>query len=485
MPYYDKYVGVDTSGAYNMSYEDEPSVTWTTPWVQKRCDDYALDRANNGKAVGVIPMMNNPRPSGWDTIWNNDQFDGTIMPSQRVLQLEDMVDKRQTPDYWSRLAKGEIILNPITSVKADMVVQDGFDTKDRHVTSISWAASCPRSLFEISPVKYGKFNAAYRSLDAVDKYAFDDVFLQRTGNPRGIQFARKFERYMVNDPTTPPIAIGREFYRQIRDHVLNTPPRSGVVTSLLAEANSGSFDLLTELGESRETVGYLFGLLRSVVDLVADFSLAIARAKKQPGKAAAVIATEVASLWMQFRYAVMPISYSIDDALVTLTSRFVEYQTYRQGEEETLELPEISGWACEPIKITNRGYLKDRFLSDHKLRGLKLNPFATAWELTPLSFVVDWVLNVGDLLSALVQPKNIGQRAAQFSSQIPLGTSVRITHPDHTGWMDLNIGIYHARPINPYGHIGLNLEANMSWKRWLDAVSLSWLLSKDKLTKRG
>lgn len=486
MPYYDKYVGVDTSPAYNQSYEDDPAVTWPTPWGQIRCDHHAINRANGGKPEGVIPFMRKPYPSDWDLQWNNDQFDGSIMPAQRVLTLESMVDKRQTPDYWSRLAKGEIILNPITSVKADLVVQDGFDTNNRFVADRYLAAAAPSSLFKISPVKIGINNSKYRTLDAVDMYAFDDVYIQRTSTPRGVRFARLFKRYMVDDnPTTPPINIGREFYRQIRDHMLNTPARKGVMTALVAEANSGSFDLLTELGESRETIGYLFGLLRSVVDLIADFGLAVARIKKQPGKAAAVIATEVASLWMQFRYAVMPIAYSIDDALVTLTSRFTEYQTYRQAEDEVLELPEINGWACEPVKIINRGYLKDRFLSDHRTRGLKLNLMATAWELVPLSFVVDWVLNVGDTLSALVQPKNIGQRAAQFSSQIPLGTSVRISHPDHTGWMDLNIGIYHARPVNPYGHIGLNFSANMSWKRWLDAVSLSWLMSKDKLTKRG
>lgn len=485
MPYYDKYVGVDTSGAYNMSFEDSPSSKWPTPWVRKPHVDYALDRANHGKAMGVIPMMGSIKPSGWDIIWNNDQYNGTNMPNQRILPLEDMVEKRRSPNYWSRLAKGEIILNPMTSVKADLIVQDGFDTTNGYVTSFRWGASCPSDLFRISPVKYGISQAAYRTLDAVDKYVFDDVFLQRTGNPRGISFERLFKRYSVTNPTTPPVSIGREFYHRIRNHVLDSKPCNGIVTSLVAEANSGSFDLLTQVAETRETVGYLFGLLRSVVDLVSECSLAVARIKKQPGKALAVIANETTSIWMQYRYAIMPFVYSIDDALETLASRFVEYQTYRQAGEEILELPEIDGWACEPVKIINRGYLKDRFLSDHQLRGLKLNPFSTAWELIPMSFVVDWVLNVGDLLSTLVEPKNIGQRAVQYSSQIPLGTSVRISHPNHTGWMDINIGIYRARPINPYGHIGLNLSVNMSWKRWLDAIALSWQLTKGKLHQKG
>lgn len=264
---------------------------------------------------------------------------------------------------------------------------------------------------------------------------------------------------------------------------LSRPNDRGLITSAIAEANSGTFDLLTELGEMKETVSYIFGLLKSIIRLVVKTRRAAAKIPKQPGKSLGVIADELASVWMQFRYAVMPLTYSIDDAIDTIATIAGQYKTFRTG-VASREHVSFNGWVSDdPFETIDRVYVKYRLDLEVALNGIKTNPFATAWELVPLSFVVDWVLNIGDMLSALYTPAEVIDSGFQYSRQVR-PTTLTFRQPDYTGTIELHCGYYNSRPFIPLDHIGLQVDLEMTWKRWLDALSLSWLLTRSTLKNK-
>lgn len=257
-----------------------------------------------------------------------------------------------------------------------------------------------------------------------------------------------------------------------------------LVTSAISEANSGVYDLLTEIGEFKSTISFVFGTLGEILRLSAQLKKDMFRARSRPKATLASIANEISSLWMAYRYAVMPLAYSADDVLDYMSSTFMPYATVRQGSSESYDLELPSGWvASAPIKTIDRCYVKTRFGLELALHNLKFNPLSTAWELVPLSFVVDWVLNVGDYLSALVAPRGIAERGVQYSRQIREQNIVISRTDGYGGHYVLTGSSYNAEPITPLDHIGLSIDFSMSWKRWLDALALTWGMTKKSYIK--
>lgn len=134
-------------------------------------------------------------------------------------------------------------------------------------------------------------------------------------------------------------------------------------------------------------------------------------------------------LWLQYRYAVRPLVSSIDGVLKNLakntrpvrhTARgtavvaktnhldyFVTPNTYWGTCEFTVERRRSHSHECRAMSI-------DDVVSDFEYTyGLAAKSLLTLpWELIPFSFVVDWFVNVGDLLGAYTQsffPRSLGQ----------------------------------------------------------------------------
>ncbi|DAD52362.1 TPA_asm: maturation protein [ssRNA phage SRR5466338_2] len=116
--------------------------------------------------------------------------------------------------------------------------------------------------------------------------------------------------------------------------------------------------------------------------------------------------------WLEYRYGWMPLVHSIYDGLDTLAKDVTRGRFTVFGR---------SGYASRGTKIVGGGtYLNPRETVHRQIDcrthlGLtfwcppgpdlydwtSLSPLSIAWELTPLSFVADWVLNVSQQLSAL------------------------------------------------------------------------------------
>lgn len=205
-----------------------------------------------------------------------------------------------------------------------------------------------------------------------------------------------------------------------------------------AYANAlSTFDLLTELGEGKETLSYILGKVSGASEILGKFAStdeeAYRRARGLKPKQL-LLSTDKAlrrlgSRWMELRYAILPLIYSIRDINELIAKRNAVYKTERSRQtihheytRDQVEIPESKVFTytvCNLDAIVRStvklGY--DRGALQRVLSQTAFNPFKTAWELIPYSFVVDWFLNVGDVITS--------QTSVNLSSQTACCTSVK------------------------------------------------------------
>lgn len=181
-----------------------------------------------------------------------------------------------------------------------------------------------------------------------------------------------------------------------------------VKANCISDSFSG-FDLLTNLAEFPDALEMIVTALKNARHPLKGIKELMDKYKKarSRGKTRREAHDEIASQWMQYRYGIMPLVLSIKDALELLDKSAEEFHTSRSW--NTLTLNENS----HPLVPEDKYYfqkLQGTFTvsavgkARYESKGLRLsdlitfNPFLTAWELIPLSFVIDWFVNVGDVI---------------------------------------------------------------------------------------
>lgn len=317
------------------------------------------------------------------------------------------------------------------------------------------------------------------------------------------------------------------------------------VKTTTVAAHNTNYDILTEYAERIETFKTILTLLRGIIkptealkkvlqEIKDETLMQNRRRSRQDGwnvkdlapDFSDVLAKKSANAWLQYRYAVMPIYYSIKDILELLEAKNAVFQTTREGEAVTRRTTEVVDCGEAQALITFEGKYRINGVgkssydnSQARLASLiSVNPFVTAWELTRLSFVIDWAINVGDFINAqtssLLSFKNqtvytisVKQTETLTVSIVPNSVKTNwaageYPRPPHS-WIDW--GWYKAGDLRKAGslvlpriddyfmetiifketteaydrnlfspttdtHLSINL--NMNVKRWADAVSL-------------
>lgn len=277
------------------------------------------------------------------------------------------------------------------------------------------------------------------------------------------------------------------------------PPEFGVwdasdISSLTSEAaasvlsqrgrsNVSTWETLAEMDKTMSTVRQSFSRIASIIG-------------KASKKGSRRLSLSPDDLWLTIRYGVLPILGNVAEVLAALE----ESQGSRR--ETTRSTKSMTGTAHTNftggygiyvvdvgIQTTDTVTARAMSLDDVRVNlasqlGLDLKGLLTLpWELISYSFVVDWFLNVGDVLGALVpdfQTTNLGScvvvRRTRVNRVVPIGTSLTslgytVTAPAE-GYAQSLIKETTRTPLPP---VSLVIKSRFGFDRWTrvaDAASL-------------
>jgi hypothetical protein len=249
------------------------------------------------------------------------------------------------------------------------------------------------------------------------------------------------------------------------------------------------FDLATQLAELKDLPKLYRSLATVLTDLYSAFKRGsiskreFERLHNYPGH------------WLTYRYGIMPLVLSIYDVIRTLADKdefrfFTDSVSGQVGDEITLlNFTNTSGTFSQTgrhtvtkqynIKGCARLYYKDgrpKIVSDFAI---------TAWELLPLSFVIDWVINVGRVLAsrAAVSGSSAYDLSQNFLCTVKNTYSSTASHGGPAIIATANHGwtveyIHKIRRPSQYLP-KLDVGFDMNWRQYADAFALSLqLLSK-------
>lgn len=192
-------------------------------------------------------------------------------------------------------------------------------------------------------------------------------------------------------------------------------------TQQAAYANAlSTFDLLTTIAESKETLTFMQSKVNEAANVLRSFAqtdeTTYRRARGLSAKKLLKLSDKafrkLGSRWLELRYALMPLIYTIQDVNSLLGKSDFVYNSER-SKVRILETTHPSDYQFPSegiyvymtgsFDVEVRSLVKSRYDKGALQRVLSLtafNPYKTAWELIPYSFVVDWFLNVGDAIAA-------------------------------------------------------------------------------------
>ena len=188
---------------------------------------------------------------------------------------------------------------------------------------------------------------------------------------------------------------------------------------LMEKIKGEDWNLSTFLGELPETIQYFRKTINSAVEgyrAVKRGNLAgvkraarraIRRVGKDPRRELHRQGGKAADKWLEWRYAISPLVHDLDDMLKVLYSKRNTIITRRSAGG-------ASGTSREVVRESERLVSRETKWQSRCVAYYRVNPnaeafkklglinlAATLWELTPLSFVVDWLIPIGRYVGTL------------------------------------------------------------------------------------
>lgn len=194
----------------------------------------------------------------------------------------------------------------------------------------------------------------------------------------------------------------------------------------LQKVNDSELDLGTNLAEANENIRFIANALKSFAKALSKFR------QRKYGEAIRELtpngdgADKAADAYLAFKFGVQPLAQDVWNALEALREALkLEGILHAEGFSSAEAPPNyglfnnkiIDGTITQGTKIGVYYRVVDpaRYIQSHF--GLD-NPLRVAWNVVPLSFVIDWFLNVGQVLSNLSIPVStqfIGGYKTRFS----------------------------------------------------------------------
>lgn len=412
----------------------------------------------------------------------NCTFSGPLIPNPPDKYFS-LPRKKVSTDFYLAKEKGEIAVSDYTTGQARATYVNGFKTIAKGGSDYGARYSGQDFLFERC-ASYGS-NRASRvgGLDWV--YTFNIRYEEQTREIGVSPYEVGWDDLIIEDLLA------------LRPRDLNQDEVVSSIMEATASANRGIIDFATSLAEMPETIRYIYDLCKQILKIYKDAKQREFRVRNRvKGRQNTVDwsnrqwthdrkeeADAVARVWLEARYAIEPVSYMIQDALDLLDKYANEFFRWRHTCETATPLDDLylpNGWTCDSEELTSKGraFIK-RGINVSSLGGsvgnlASIQPLVTLWELGTLSFVVDWVLNVGNFLSCLSSPTYNYVEGATFSWKNE--QAVKFTHGQSGATVLVDMRTYDRKVITPSDYCRLIWNPDITGKRQIDAMALSWSL---------
>lgn len=258
-----------------------------------------------------------------------------------------------------------------------------------------------------------------------------------------------------------------------------------------ADANSATFDLLTNLAELPESVA----MARGFFSKLQERARRLANLRKvRAARSLEEFYKLFSEAWLEYRYGWRPLIGAARDLR----------DAVNQLSQEKDSLP-VSGRAVREVSKTGTasvswsgnwgGYtVQNSALRRHTLRSfvthlirresaaIGVNPLVTAWELVPYSFVIDWFTGIGDAIASQWTPPGVTQTVAGSSRKTDVTASWKLLHAPaqiDLNWSDASCEYTHEEyqrwkddAVPPEAQIVSGVD-RMSLAQWTDLVLLA------------
>lgn len=447
----------------------------------------------------------------------------TPTPPDRV--LTGPIVKVNNKPFVKRKNDGEIVVSDYKRFQALIKYRNGGSVKNFGEIA-SFGRDC-RSLTSLGFVY--EDNARY---DAVRKNSNQAI----AGT-----FQSKYRHQTVTDDLTPyQLGWDDSVIQSFLDGIsVPEGESSSMVTETLSEANAATVDILTAMAEMPETMKSVIQGCMAVLKLFRDakkreFSIltkekrvryehelkihrvnyesrqawlkarndrerriiekkrqaSVAQLRADLRKTLKSFADAVASVWLTFRYGILPNVYLVEGLVKSIDEMEKKFERWRKLLRVDIELPKVSGWdiSVDTVSAELRCMIKRKFENRTNLSGLlrqySANAFLTAWELIPLSFVIDWFVNIGNVLSSSLGNNQFDYVEAATLSLKMDGVLFNYNHESGAS-VSVEVRGYQRNVINPRDFCRFEFAPDVSGYRTYDAIALSWNLAVSKLLNKS
>lgn len=394
---------------------------------------------------------------------------GSVKPDPSAKIVKDPSPHRpRNKDFKRRSAAGEIVLSDYKSWGAVLSYKNGqiVDRKVKYESTFYGLSNYYPHIGEARDGSYIKVGNYWYNV-RID-IEWDYVYYKDEQTP--YQFG-------WSDPSSSDL-----------EALISQVVNAGMVTETLADHNDRVIDLLTTMAEMPETIEMIYNAIKECLRLyvacrkkefrlqnkVAEWKNAITsdRARRQAYRNITELNAAIADVWLTYRYGIMPNVYLIEDALKVLNAPKTMFLRDRSRKVLPIQLPSREGWTQKEVNITHRCMIKSRLLNDAKVDAyMSANVFKTAWELIPLSFVIDWFINVGDMLSATTSGA-YAQQGATYSWKID--DTFTFVHNESNAMVEIKFSGYKRIVIDPLQFCKFQWNPSMNTSRYADSLALAW-----------
>lgn len=277
-------------------------------------------------------------------------------------------------------------------------------------------------------------------------------------------------------------------------------------TNALSKASSAEILLLATLGEVKETKEMLLSalhhlrnldtLLRSYERLLSVYTSVHSRSKlkstKQRYADLQKMYLEVESAWMQCRMGWRPFFYEVRSLYEAITQKervYPKRQTFRgKSADVKYHIDDLIQWPSygnvyfykrsydESITTRAGSLFQQRVHGWPDVYGLTKIP-QTVWELSKLSWFVDYFFNVGEAIAACTPDtfwEPLGSWIVQTSVQV---FNIQLTGLTQGGWTWSVTGgsrtiVIETKIRTPGTSVGVHFRPKMNWAKYIDSVAV-------------